>query len=360
MICSIRKSFNDKKYADCEVVFEKSGNVLYLHKHVLCANSEFFDACFSSDMIETKYNKIVVEDDEEELLTTLLEALYVGDLLIEDNTKIVPLLMIANKYLLSPFIEKLSRLISYRIDERSVIEYIGLPDPNNIIKPAVQRYLMINYELVLSRNDYLELDDGGFELLISTIVFTGNKDNVVQAVVKWIEHNVIERIQYCAGFEQLILKATGTPFYSQRKFDCKLCYSVTLSEDGKVARHLLNQWSSFHAEKSESYAIRMMKNCGRMYIGFTSRYLNSWKKNTSGYYLKISDGRIRGQDGTHSKYCDEELSLPGTVIEVILKDHTIRFLVNGKDYGVAFTNVAENVIPTFELFYQDSTIELIY
>jgi hypothetical protein len=310
-------------------------------------------------MIESKYNKIVVEEDDEDILTTLLEALYIGDLLVEDNTKIVPLLMIANKYLLNPFIEKLSRLISYRIDECSVIEYIRLPDPNNIIKPAVQRYLMINYDVVLSRNDYLELDDDVFVLLISTIVYTGIRERVVQAIVKWIEHNVKERIQYCTGFEQLILKANDTPFYTRRMFDCKLCYSVTLAVEGK-ARHLRKQWSSFHAEKSESYAIRMIKNCGRMYIGFTSRYLNSWKKNKSGYYLKISDGGIRGQDGTHSKYCDEELSLPGTVIEVILKDHTIRFLVNGKNYGVAFTNVAENLIPTFELFYQDSTIELIY
>src|SRR3989338_8669956 len=80
----LRDQFNKQEYSDCQIIFKSSGHSLYLHKLVLCTQSEFFKTCFSVGMQESQQNKIEVDiDEDEELVTSLLGSLYSNQLVIK-------------------------------------------------------------------------------------------------------------------------------------------------------------------------------------------------------------------------------------------------------------------------------------
>lgn len=81
---SIGGMFNSSEYSDCQVVL-KSGTILYLHKTIICSQNDFFKKCFASGMLETEQNKIIIEDDDDErILTLLIKSMYTAQL--ETNT----------------------------------------------------------------------------------------------------------------------------------------------------------------------------------------------------------------------------------------------------------------------------------
>ena len=55
------------------------------------------------------------------------------------------------------------------------------------------------------------------------------------------------------------------------------------------------------------------------------------------------------------KACGEE----NTIIEAILENNSIRYVVNGSDYGVAFTNLTGDLYPAFEIQDSNASFEFI-
>src|SRR3989338_9470726 len=115
-VTTFGNSFNKNVYSDCKIIFKKSKTTLQLHKFVICQQSLFFETCFASTMIEGLQSTIEIEEEEDErLLTDLLRAMYTSKLTIKEPEDIVPLLLLAKKYEITPWIPQLDEYLSKNI-----------------------------------------------------------------------------------------------------------------------------------------------------------------------------------------------------------------------------------------------------
>ena len=113
--------FNSTDYTDCKLLFPKSNTTLYLHKAIICPQSDFFRACFASGMKESSGNVIVVEEDEDEYhLTLLIRALYTMELNLTDS-QIIKLLLLAEKYQTTEWLEIITKYLTKNITKRNRI-----------------------------------------------------------------------------------------------------------------------------------------------------------------------------------------------------------------------------------------------
>ena len=91
---NLATQFNNPSYSDCQIMFPRSSTKLFLHKVILCSNSDFFRACFDHDMIESKRGVVTMDDDDhEQLMTELLKSLYTQEMHLSDNEIICMILL---------------------------------------------------------------------------------------------------------------------------------------------------------------------------------------------------------------------------------------------------------------------------
>jgi hypothetical protein len=65
---------------------------------ILTASSEYFETLFSSGMIETEQNEIIIEKEEnEKLFTEFIKFLYTGSLDYKNEQTMIEFMIIANK-----------------------------------------------------------------------------------------------------------------------------------------------------------------------------------------------------------------------------------------------------------------------
>jgi hypothetical protein len=85
--------FNNNKYSDFKIKFEKSGESFFAHKFILYANSQFFEEQNSDTFTFPK-------EDDEETAKTLIKFYYDGfiDIGLLDSEKIISFTLLATKY----------------------------------------------------------------------------------------------------------------------------------------------------------------------------------------------------------------------------------------------------------------------
>ncbi len=142
------------------------------------------------------------------------------------------------------------------------------------------------------------------------------------------------------------------------------------------------------------FTVRVVRNCERLMVGFNTleniRYANNsiepdrkrvftdqeedrdqdiythWynppKKipRRTGYYMIFENGKLHGE-GIYNKPYGRDCFLPGTFITCVWRpsEATIRFYIEGVDYGVAFRNVPSGgLLPAFSVHSPDTCFEL--
>jgi hypothetical protein len=178
--------FNTAEHSDCQVVFA-SGTTLHLHKIINCCQNDFFKSCFSSGMQESEHNKIIIDKDEDErLLTILIQTLYTAQLECE-LSEIVDIIFTAEKYTFEHWVSLLSEHLSKNITENNALQCLQLNlEVNSIVKNGLKRFFANSSENILNEQSYLEMDPQVFPTVAEMLVTTNNGDKVQEAVHHWI------------------------------------------------------------------------------------------------------------------------------------------------------------------------------
>lgn len=113
-------------------------------------------------------------------------------------------------------------------------------------------------------------------------------------------------------------------------------------------------WNVAVGMSCNKFSFRVVRKCYNILVGFgieSSVHLDgpNFPEN-SGYYLDLGFGDLRGIHPDDNKTYISDSSVPGTVITCEWRpaEGIIRFYINGKDRGVAFTNIPDiDLLPVF-------------
>jgi hypothetical protein len=94
----MRKLLHDPTFSDVTLVLEEGKYQIPAHKCVLSNRCEFFKRMLTSQMRESRENKIVISDTKYEVFINILNFIYTDEILLTDVDTVVNLLIEANKY----------------------------------------------------------------------------------------------------------------------------------------------------------------------------------------------------------------------------------------------------------------------
>jgi hypothetical protein len=356
---SISNLFNEREYSDCQVLFKKSGSILHLHKNIICTQSGFFKACFASGMIETVKNIVEIDDEDERLVTILLQSLYTSKLTGE-TTDLAPLTLIAEKYLMIASIPVLTDCLASSINDENALQCLHLDlDAHENVKKSLEKYLQRNSSNILEGNTYLSLEIQHFFKAIGMLVNATNGMKGIEAVHLWIEKEEEERAKYSLMLTREVQKATNRVAVQHVRFDLNHCSSsIVLSENSMRATGYGR--SSVLGTACSRYTIRILDPSKHLMVGFAasiSENPHSFVQPT-GFYMYCCDGTLCGQGGS-GQYYATRCYKRDTVIEAIYENETIRFVVNGNNLGVAFARVPSKLYPALHIASGSASFELI-
>ncbi len=207
---SFASLFNNQRYSDLKIRFPKSSNVLFAHRAVLCDASDFFKACFDHDAIESREGVVTLdEDDDEQLVNQLIKSLYFREIEIEDNTQIVPSILLAEKYQLRTLVPTLVSMLIDHLDlKRNILQCMQLPLENvayKELRDKVQSMSVQHARTIFEGESYLMLSLDHLTTVLNVMVNRNNQMDAFEAVYRWIKYDEDNRKQYSLQLSQIIL-----------------------------------------------------------------------------------------------------------------------------------------------------------
>ncbi len=247
---SIEPLFNVEESADYKIIFTTSGRVLHVHEFILSAHSEKFRALFSSGMKETETRTIPLyeEPDEEELVISLLRALYCNTLEICSPYDIVPLIGKADMLLLTEWEELLVDFLAKNMNEYNVLQSLSLKEKHPSIEKATTRFLtphpfgQINttFEAILYHGvvGILNHNFEKFKEQLFKLSPYCSSDAVIFAVSQWVDHDVENRARY--SFELSKAPTANSQYQSRKTVPTNVKCDQLLKGKGSMLRQQYN------------------------------------------------------------------------------------------------------------------------
>jgi hypothetical protein len=159
-------------------------------------------------MKESAKSVIEIEEDDEDLLTSLLKSLYTQEIGIESKKDIVSLLMLAEKYMLNNCAQRIAECLAQNISHANALQCLELDlDKYANVKESFSSYCVKNANIMLQGTSFLALDAGQISLLLSIIVNKTNGMKGIEVMTRWVEHNVEERSENTFSITKVVQTA---------------------------------------------------------------------------------------------------------------------------------------------------------
>ncbi len=363
--------FNEEQYSDLKVVFPQSNHTLHLHRNIICSSSDFFKACLSHEMKESNEGGIVTmsEEDDEELMTEMFRACYRFEIDIpNDNTRIVPLIQLAQKYQFNSLLPTLvSHLVRNMDLKTNMLQCLHLDLDSDAqlkeVKKRLEVHLQKSSVKILEGNSYLTLDFLQWRNALQMMVNRENRLLAYDAIQSWIMFDAENRSAHSLVLSNMVKDAALKKPMDTASFDPEFCGSrATLSHDRKRiktdGRRNARNCSAMGISPCKEFSVRLLGNCKNLMIGVASRTNTSFQKEsenfgTCGWYLYCCNGNLYSQNGDlGTPYMDQLCFKDGTVIGVKLSDSgELSFSVNEVSHGVAFRGLpTDELYPAFDMY----------
>ncbi|ODM90499.1 Speckle-type POZ protein [Orchesella cincta] len=150
-----RKMFKDSILTD--IVITVGETTFKAHKAILSANSPVFAAMFTADMIEKEQNSVVITDFEEDVVKSMLQYVYSGEI-GEPNEQTPRLLEIAEKYNLDELKQDAEYAIAQTLNVFNAVEILMLAHTQNasFLKSCTMNFINCNKDEVMKTKIFQE------------------------------------------------------------------------------------------------------------------------------------------------------------------------------------------------------------
>ena len=188
--------FQERRH--CDVTLDVDGEHFRCHKTVLAAASVFFDAMFSTDMVESRSEKINLIDIKPSVMEVILKFIYSGrDVASADNVE--DLIQAASRFQIAPLKDHCEDvLLSEVSDENCVGLWVtGKTLQCERLRNAAWDVITTRFDDVRKSQELLRLDKADFlEIIQSNALNASNEEYVCKMALKWVLFDEFNRKRF--------------------------------------------------------------------------------------------------------------------------------------------------------------------
>jgi len=217
---NLRQNSNHGNLCDVEIVAgldQSNCKVHYAHRSVLAAASAYFNAMFTSDVLEAKRERIVIQSLDGITLASLLEFMYTGQIRVT-NENVQELLIAGDMIELREVVEICTDHLVRQLEPSNALGIFRFASDHNclLLKEAALRYVFTNFVQVSLEEEFLDVPKEIIvKILSSEDLRVDTEYQVFLASMAWLDHDVGGRRRYVFD----VLKYVRLPLVPMKQLD---------------------------------------------------------------------------------------------------------------------------------------------
>lgn len=200
LLAALRQFYISGLFTDVTLQCGESEQVFHCHRALLSAHSSYFKVMFTADMKERSNSVIKLSGVEPGVLGTLVDYVYTAQVRITEGT-VQSLLEAAD---LLQFVSVKCACEEFLIRLLDVDNCLGMHAFAHLhlccrLEREARRMMLNRFTDLLQQEEFLELDCEQMKSLLSASFTVQRDDVLIDAVDKWITHDLGNRTQHAAG-----------------------------------------------------------------------------------------------------------------------------------------------------------------
>uniref|UniRef100_A0A6A7FTI1 Kelch-like protein diablo n=3 Tax=Hirondellea gigas TaxID=1518452 RepID=A0A6A7FTI1_9CRUS len=251
----------------CDVSLKVGEQCFMVHRIVLAAVVPYFNAMFTSDMVESKQKEITMKGIEAGALESLINFAYSGKIKI-DAENVQSLLVGASFLQLIQVKEACACFMKHRIHIRNVlsVRYFGETFSCQSLVKACNRYLQKHFVHVAESEEFLNLNfDDVLEIISRDELNVPSESCVFEAAMSWVKRDLEKRNDHLPEMLTKIRLPLLTPQYLSDNVATEI-----LIKSSHNCRDLLDEAKDYHLmpeRRSLMTAFRTRPRCCNDIVG---------------------------------------------------------------------------------------------
>ncbi|XP_038068339.1 kelch-like protein 30 [Patiria miniata] len=224
------------------------GRRFHCHRVVLAAACPYFSAMFTSHMGETHTDQITLHEIAGAILGQFIDYCYTGSLLLTDDT-VNAVAEAANFFQFTAIEEECVRFLQTRLNAMNSLETEQVANRlfNRQLSAQARGYSVGNFADVAFTQDFLDFTREQIEDFISKDVGVDSEEEVYEAVMRWVYHDIEERKSALTSmFEKLLFEVMPEAYVLQ------IAAGEPLVQEFDDCLRIVKKARSFHGPKGTS------------------------------------------------------------------------------------------------------------
>ncbi|EDO34507.1 predicted protein, partial [Nematostella vectensis] len=202
------KSLNDQRQSKilCDVVLLVENEEFSAHKGILAANSHYFMAMFTTDMIEKEQERVILKKLKPSVVKEILDFLYTGRIEI-DNKNVRDLLEASSFLIISSVTDKCWQFLEEYLNVETCLIVLSIADEfyNLDLNKKALKFLCREFLSVAKTREFLELSTAEIkELLSSDDIYLDDEIQLLEILIKWVNFDRSNRRKYIPELMKLV------------------------------------------------------------------------------------------------------------------------------------------------------------
>lgn len=215
---SVLKQLNDFRNSNilCDATLCVDGRTFYAHRNILASCSPYFKAMFSSKMKEANETKpVILNDIEGHNMEELLKYIYTGEIeLRHDNIR--PIISAANYLLITSLKDRCVRFLKKMLTPTNCLSIENTAEQYDCewLRTTATTYIKENFLTITSTDEFKDLPvEKLIELLSSDETRVEREEQIFEALMAWINHDLQNRRRFFADLIQHVRFPLMSPYY---------------------------------------------------------------------------------------------------------------------------------------------------
>ena len=215
---SVLKLLNEFRNSNvlCDVTLCVDGRTFYAHKTILASCSPYFKAMFSTKMKEASEAKpVVLNDIDGQNMEELLKYMYTGEIELTNNN-IRPIISAANYLLITSLKDRCVQFLKKMLTPANCLSIENTAEQYDCewLRSTATTYIKENFLTILRTDEFKDLPvEKLVELLSSDETRVDREEQVFEALMTWVNHDLLNRRQYFADLIEHIRFPLMSPYY---------------------------------------------------------------------------------------------------------------------------------------------------